>query len=153
MLAASALADSAVEHYRGSSHNRAMYVPLGVSALTLVASVRDAMSAAPHEPITRIRQCISGCDRHHWHRISYLQHRQTTGGLLPGETCSTLHLWGLQRRCRLRDYSASRRTVCVAIIDSRRARSSQDWFQPAFLVLPAKLDCCIFAAPITTRPS
>jgi hypothetical protein len=53
MLAASALADSAVEHYRGSFHNKAMYAPLGVSALTLAASVRNAMSAAPHEPIHR----------------------------------------------------------------------------------------------------
>jgi hypothetical protein len=53
MLAASALADSAVEHYRGSFHNKAMYVPLGVSTLTLTASVRDAMGAAPHEPIQR----------------------------------------------------------------------------------------------------
>ena len=53
MLAASALADSAVEHYRGSFRNKAMYVPLGVSALTLGASVRDAMSSAPHEPVQR----------------------------------------------------------------------------------------------------
>jgi hypothetical protein len=53
MLAASALADSAVEHYRGSFHNKAMYVPLGVSALTLAASVRDAMGPAPHAPIQR----------------------------------------------------------------------------------------------------
>jgi hypothetical protein len=53
MLAASALADSAVEHYRGSFHNKAMYVPLGVSTLTLTASVRDAVGAAPHEPIQR----------------------------------------------------------------------------------------------------
>jgi hypothetical protein len=53
MLAASALMDSAVEHYRGSFHNKAMYVPLGVSALTLAASVRDTMGAAPHEPTQR----------------------------------------------------------------------------------------------------
>jgi len=42
LLALSSLADSAVEHYRGSFHNKAMYVPLAVSAATLVASVRDA---------------------------------------------------------------------------------------------------------------
>ena len=41
LLAASALADSAIEHYRGSFHNKAMYAPLAVSALTLAASGRD----------------------------------------------------------------------------------------------------------------
>jgi hypothetical protein len=39
MLALSVLADSAVEHYRGSFENRAMYAPLGVAALTLGASI------------------------------------------------------------------------------------------------------------------
>jgi hypothetical protein len=39
MLAFSVLADSAVEHYRGSFANRAMYTPLAVSSLTLAASL------------------------------------------------------------------------------------------------------------------
>ncbi len=39
MLALSVLADSAVEHYRGSFENRAMYTPLVTSALTLGASL------------------------------------------------------------------------------------------------------------------
>jgi uncharacterized membrane protein YebE (DUF533 family) len=39
LLSLSVLADSSVEHYRGSFQNRAMYVPLGVSALTLAASL------------------------------------------------------------------------------------------------------------------
>src|ERR1700704_2358659 len=38
LLAASVLMDSAVEHYRGSFANRAMYTPLLVSALTLAIS-------------------------------------------------------------------------------------------------------------------
>ena len=59
LLAFSVLADSAVEHYRGSFHNRAMYTPLVTAALTLGASlfgtadkraarhpVRDAVYAA-----------------------------------------------------------------------------------------------------------
>lgn len=37
-LALSVLADSAVEHYRGSFHNKAMYAPLLSSALSLAAS-------------------------------------------------------------------------------------------------------------------
>jgi len=44
LLAAAALADSGIEHYRGSFHNKAMYLPLGVSALTLYESLRDASS-------------------------------------------------------------------------------------------------------------
>jgi hypothetical protein len=44
LLALAALSDSGIEHYRGSFHNKAMYVPLGVSALTLAASVRDALA-------------------------------------------------------------------------------------------------------------
>jgi hypothetical protein len=39
MLALSVLADSAVEHYRGSFNNRAMYTPLAAAALTLGASL------------------------------------------------------------------------------------------------------------------
>jgi hypothetical protein len=39
LLAGAVLADSAVEHYRGSFHNKAMYLPLAVSAQTLVAGL------------------------------------------------------------------------------------------------------------------
>jgi hypothetical protein len=39
LLSLSVLADSGVEHYRGSFENRAMYLPLGVAALTLGASI------------------------------------------------------------------------------------------------------------------
>jgi hypothetical protein len=39
ILALSVLADSAIEHYRGSFENRAMFVPLAAAALTLGASL------------------------------------------------------------------------------------------------------------------
>lgn len=39
LLAFSVLADSAIEHYRGSFHNRAMYMPLATAALTLAGSL------------------------------------------------------------------------------------------------------------------
>ncbi len=42
MLGASVLADSAVEHYRGSFDNPGMYTPLVVSALTLAAGIDGA---------------------------------------------------------------------------------------------------------------
>jgi len=43
MLAFAALADSGIEHYRGSFHNKTMYVPLAVATITLAASLRDAL--------------------------------------------------------------------------------------------------------------
>ena len=46
LLALAALSDSAIEHYRGSFHNKTMYVPLGGAALTLLASLRDAIAPA-----------------------------------------------------------------------------------------------------------
>ena len=50
MLAASVLADSAVEHYRGSFHNRAMVTPLLTASLSLAASVHGSGDgrARPH---------------------------------------------------------------------------------------------------------
>ena len=46
LLALAALTDSAVEHYRGSFHNKTMYVPLGAAAVTLLASLRDTIAPA-----------------------------------------------------------------------------------------------------------
>ena len=46
LLALAALADSGIEHYRGSFHNKTMYVPLGAAALTLLASLRDTIAPA-----------------------------------------------------------------------------------------------------------
>lgn len=47
ILAACVLSDSAVEHYRGSFHNKAMFVPLGSAALSLAASVHGMLDARP----------------------------------------------------------------------------------------------------------
>jgi hypothetical protein len=46
-LAASVLADSSIEHYRGSFKNRAMFTPLVVSALTLAASLHGTSDMRP----------------------------------------------------------------------------------------------------------
>ena len=46
-LAASVLADSAIEHYRGSFENKAMFTPLVVSALTLATSVHGTSNSRP----------------------------------------------------------------------------------------------------------
>ena len=47
MLATSVLADSSVEHYRGSFKNKAMYTPLVVSALTLATSIHGTADMRP----------------------------------------------------------------------------------------------------------
>lgn len=46
-LAASVLADSAIEHYRGSFKNKAMFTPLVVSALTLATSLYGTSDSRP----------------------------------------------------------------------------------------------------------
>jgi hypothetical protein len=53
MLALSVLADSAVEHYRGSFANRAMYTPLAASALTLGASLFGAADSRAKRHVVR----------------------------------------------------------------------------------------------------
>jgi hypothetical protein len=53
LLALAALTDSALEHYRGSFHNKTMYVPLGAATVTLLASLRDALAPAASTPRER----------------------------------------------------------------------------------------------------
>jgi hypothetical protein len=53
VLAFSVLADSAVEHYRGSFHNRAMYVPLGASLLSLALSAHGVADQRQSTHIVR----------------------------------------------------------------------------------------------------
>ena len=47
VIAASVLADSAIEHYRGSFHNKAMVVPLVTATLSLAASVHGNADKRP----------------------------------------------------------------------------------------------------------
>jgi hypothetical protein len=47
LLATSVLADSSVEHYRGSFKNKAMFTPLAVSALTLATSIHGTADMRP----------------------------------------------------------------------------------------------------------
>lgn len=47
VLASSVLADSSVEHYRGSFKNKFMYTPLAVSALTLAMSIHGTSDLRP----------------------------------------------------------------------------------------------------------
>jgi hypothetical protein len=58
VLALSVLADSGLEHYRGSFQNRAMYVPLAVAALTLGVSAFGASDNRPGRH--RVRDTVYG---------------------------------------------------------------------------------------------
>jgi hypothetical protein len=53
LLASSVLADSAVEHYRGSFANRAMYAPLVTAALTLAVSLFGVVDTRPKRHAVR----------------------------------------------------------------------------------------------------
>lgn len=57
LLAASVLLDSAIEHYRGSFKNRAMYTPLVVSALTIGCAAHGGGDRRPAGH--RVRQAVS----------------------------------------------------------------------------------------------
>jgi len=50
MLALSVLLDSALEHYRGSFENKAMFTPLVVSALTLAVSTHGTADKRREAP-------------------------------------------------------------------------------------------------------
>jgi hypothetical protein len=56
VLAASVLADSAVEHYRGSFHNRAMITPLVAASLSLAVSAHGNADARPQAH--RVRDAV-----------------------------------------------------------------------------------------------
>ena len=47
ILALAVLADSGLEHYRGLFFNRAMFIPLGVSTLSLAASLHGLLDSRP----------------------------------------------------------------------------------------------------------
>ncbi|ADJ29420.1 hypothetical protein [Nitrosococcus watsonii] len=53
LIATSTLLDSAIEHYRGSFQNKAMYTPLIVSALTLAVSAHGTADSRPAVHKTR----------------------------------------------------------------------------------------------------
>jgi len=77
MLALSVLADSAVEHYRGSFENRAMYTPLVAAALTLGASLFGAADARPSKHVARdtiyAAAAATGCAGFGFHSYNILK--------------------------------------------------------------------------------
>jgi hypothetical protein len=55
LLAASVLADSAIEHYRGAFENPGMYAPLIASLSTLIFALRASLSASLDASVARTR--------------------------------------------------------------------------------------------------
>jgi hypothetical protein len=62
LLAGAVLADSAVEHYRGSFHNKVMYLPLGIASQAIVANL--------HGAVDRIARSDSRREASHWLAIA-----------------------------------------------------------------------------------
>jgi hypothetical protein len=56
VIAGSVLADSAIEHYRGSFHNKAMVAPLLTAALSLAVSAHGNVDKRP--AAHRVRDCV-----------------------------------------------------------------------------------------------
>lgn len=78
LLAFSVAADSAMEHYRGDFHNRAMFTPLVTSGLSLLVSIRGQRHAARAN--SRPRNAVY------------------TGTVLTGLAGTGFHLYNLTRR-------------------------------------------------------
>lgn len=78
VLAVSVLADSGVEHYRGSFHNRTMFLPLGVAAAALGVAVHGTADARPG--IHRLRDAVYGA------------------AALTGLAGTGIHFWNVTRR-------------------------------------------------------
>ena len=93
-LAASVLADSAVEHYRGSFKNKAMFTPLVVSALTLATSIHGTSDSRRGAHAMRdTTLCRGGCDWPGRHRVSHLQRRQKDRRFLLAEPVLSRAAW------------------------------------------------------------
>ena len=83
MLALSVLADSAVEHYRGSFENRAMYTPLAVAALTLAASLFGVADLrGKRHPVRDLVSRRRRSNRFRRLGVSFLQYRQAAGPIV-----------------------------------------------------------------------
>ncbi len=77
LAAAAALADSAVEHYRGAFHNKTNILPLVLAAQALGASLQGTAAARP-SLIRHFGNMLSVVTGGRRHRVSFLQHHEAT---------------------------------------------------------------------------
>ena len=78
LLALAVASDSAVEHYRGDFRNRAMYTPLAVSSLQLLAGLHGVRDRLPHAH--RLRDGVA------------------SGAILTGLAGTAFHLYNVTKR-------------------------------------------------------
>ena len=125
LLAFSVLTDSAVEHYRGSFQNRAMYTPLAAAALTLGASLFGAGRRAGKSTPCGTRLWLGGGNRFHRSWLSSYNILKRPGGwswlnlfyAAPIGAPMALALAGLLGRGaeRVRDTAAARRATVLGM--------------------------------------
>ena len=156
----SVLADSAIEHYRGSFHNRAMYLPLAVSALTLAVSAHG-MPREPRGADTAAARRLSLAASTAWRaRVSCLYNVAKRPGGSAGRTCSTraarrpgcaILLSGLLGSAaeRVRDKPRGPPPTLFGVRPAGSLAGAQR--RSASLGTAARRGCCISAAPSTTR--
>ena len=161
MLAFSVLADSAIEHYRGSFHNRAMYTPLVVSS----ADARGQRAwrrrstpgrASPCAMSSTSRAALTGARRH---RLSHLQRRARPGGFSWQNLFYGAPLGAPARSCfpgllgfmaeRVRDTGPAE-APSISRHAGRPAHCCRRLPLACWAPRP-RPHCCIFAAPSTTR--
>ena len=59
IIASSVLVDSAMEHYRGAFENKAMYTPIAVSALSILASFHGQRDRSERAHRARIDEILA----------------------------------------------------------------------------------------------
>lgn len=78
LLSAAVLADSTLEHYRGGFERRAMYAPLAISGLSLLASQQGVRDRTPH--------------------AGHLRHAIAIASVVTGLTGTGFHLYNITKR-------------------------------------------------------
>ncbi len=158
-IAASVLIDSAMEHYRGNFHNKAMWTPIVTSSLSIAVSVHGLSDqrhgAHPVRDVVYAAAGIVGVDRH---GISHLQRHQEGRRLQLAE-----HLLfraarraggdvavgadGVPRRARARQRAARASPTCSACPPARVVAATTGGVVARRR--PPRRGCSIFAAPST----
>ena len=94
-LATSVLPDSAVEHYRGSFKNKAMFTPLIISALTLAVSAHGTADKRPAaHGIRDATYASGGADGSGRDRVSCLQRDEAARRNVLAESVLRRTAWG-----------------------------------------------------------
>jgi hypothetical protein len=158
-LASSVFLDSAVEHYRGSFKNKAMFTPLVVSALALATSLHGTADRRPAahrvRDVTYLLAAATGLIGSGFHVYNVTKR---VGGLSWQNLFYGAPL-GLRWLSCYPACSASARSGCETANPERALKSSifprvepwPQWRPQVFWAPPAKPGCFISAAPFIIR--